>query len=229
MVKHIFWAALLMFLLAGNALAIEQTEKPPVTLADKHQVGLRLGGWINQGDLPPNFLTDGINSLESSVDDGSFYFEAYFAYRFLPGILGEFSAGIVNRGTVTLDNASSGLTDIGNLQVYPLLIQAKLYPLAGVNSRLQPYVTAGGGLYYGRRGVQITNNYYSSIGLNDETETDFNYVIGGGFDWLLSNSIGLDFNAKYMPINFSDALVLVNDYNAVTITVGVKYLYTGKK
>jgi len=231
LVRQVLLPVLLIIGLAAGAVADDTAQPPRLTLEGKHQVGIRLGGWVNQGETHPEFLydTNSTASLETSIKSGSFYLEGYYAYRLMPGTWLEFSAGIVNRGSVTINDLDDGFTDIGNLTVYPFLLQLKFYPLAPFNARLQPYVTAGGGLYYGRRSVQITNNAFSYYGFNDDTETDFNYALGGGLDWLISNKIAIDLNVKYMPINFSNTLVTVRDYDAVTITVGVKYLYAGKK
>ena len=53
-------------------------------------------------------------------------------------------------------------------------------------------------------------------------------MLGGGLDWPLASVIGLDLNVQYMPINFSNKLIGENDYSSLTITVGVKYLFSSK-
>ncbi len=213
----------------------ESEENPIPTLANKHQLGLRLGTWLNSGETPPSLLTDSSTGsiFKTSIKDASFYLEGYFAYHLLPQTFIQFSFGMVNRGSVTYYDGGLGTTDVGNLMVYPILLQLKIYPLASIPSRLQPYFGAGGGFYYGKRSVQFTNNlfsyYYPEYGLNQDSETDFNYTLSGGVDWLLSNTIALDLNASYMPVNFSNPLVTIRDYKAITIAVGVKYLYSPKK
>ncbi len=151
----------------------------------------------------------------------------------MPQTFVQLSFGMVNRGSVTLYDGTLGTTDVGNLMVYPILLQLKLYPLASVPTRLQPYIGAGGGVYYGRRSIQFTNNlfyqYYPDYSLNQDTQTDFNYTLSGGVDWLFSNNWAMDLNAKYMPVNFSDPLVTIRDYKALTVAVGIKYLYSPKK
>ncbi|MFQ5452721.1 MAG: OmpW family outer membrane protein [Candidatus Zixiibacteriota bacterium] len=215
--------------LTNLAFAQENDELQPLTLSNKHQIGIRLGTWVNSGEKPPLLLVDTIDntSLATSVKDASFYFEGYFAYSLIPHTYVELSLGLVNRGSVTLQENNN--TDIGNLLLYPILLQLKLYPIGSFNSKFQPYVTIGGGLYYGKRNVQFTNNRFSFFKFNEDTETDFNYTLSGGADWLLNNSLALDFNIKYMPINFSKSLVTISDYDAVAITVGIKYLYAKNK
>jgi hypothetical protein len=141
-------------------------------------------------------------------------------------LVGEFSLGSVNRGSVSLEATVSGASDIGNLIIYPILAQLKLYTPKILGSRLYPWVMAGGGLHYGRRSVQFSNSQYYGPNWQEETETDFNYVVGGGFDWPIAGSVGLDFAVKYMPINMS--LVTIDKYDALAFTIGVKYLYSPK-
>ena len=192
--------------------------------SEKHQAGIRLGVWANNGETP----TDSAGIFETSFKDANFYFEGYFAYRLFSQAMLEFSLGIVNRGSVTFQEA--GATNVGNVLVYPVLLQLKLYPLASLKAKLQPYLLAGGGLYYGRRSVQFTTSsdvYY--YGLAEQSGTDFNYVLGGGLDWPIGATIGLEVGVKYMPIEFSKELQTIRDYDAVAFTVGVKYLYSSKK
>lgn len=190
----------------------------------KHQAGIRLGVWANNGETP----TDSVGVFETSFKDANFYFEGYFAYRLFSQAMLEFSLGIVNRGSVTFREA--GATNVGSVLVHPILLQLKLYPLASLKAKLQPYLLAGGGLYYGRRSVQFTTSsdvYY--YGLAEQSGTDFNYVLGGGIDWPIATTIGLEAGIKYMPIEFSKGLQTIRNYDAVAFTVGVKYLYSSKK
>jgi len=229
LVKRILVFFLFLSVVAVTVVRAEEEEKKTPTLSRKHQIGVRLGAWINSGDTPPPLLIDTTYNaqLETSIKDASFYMEGFFAYNILPQTYLELTFGIVNRGSVTLYD--DGDTDVGNLLVYPILLHLKLYPLSMFESRLQPYVSVGGGFYYGKRDIQITTNYYNYYyNLNEDSQTDFNYVLGGGFDWLLNDKMALDLNVKYMPINFSKALITIKDYEAITVSFGVKYLY-GKK
>lgn len=216
-------ALLLIFLGAGLVPAQDKQPQDPLTLRDKHQVGIRLGVWANNGaTVPPYVATDDDNIiLETDINDASFYFEGFFAYNIMPHLYAELSFGMVNRGSVTL--YEYGTTDVGNLLLYPILLQLKFYPLASFNARLQPYLTGGGGIYYGRRDVQFTDSWYY-YGFDRDSETDFNYTLGAGADWLLTNRLALDLNLRYMAIDFSEGLIAVSDYNALTVTVGIKYL-----
>ena len=229
MAKNVFFAFGLLMLLAGGAFAQDSDEGDLLTLNGKSQFGIRLGTWINAGDDPPELLTsdDEFSILETNISSVNAYFEGYYAHSLFPQTFREFSVGIVNRGSVTVQEGN--ITDIGNLVVYPFLLHLKFYPLSMTASKIQPYVTIGGGLYYGRQDIQFTNLsdfYLASI--NGESETDFNYALSGGADYILSDKIALDFSVKYMPINFSKSLITVQDYGAVAATVGIKYLYGGK-
>lgn len=216
---------LLFALIIGTTSGWSQTAE--TDLLDRffksHQLGARMGVWANMGDIPPSLLVDQNNNatLASKITNSNFYFEAYFAYRISPLIMMEMSFGMSNRGSVTL--TESGTTNIGNLILYPLLVQAKFYPFSIIHSRFQPYFTGGGGMYYGRRSTQISTTRF--LVTRDESSTDFYYSVGGGIDVPLANSLGLELNAKYMPINFSKSLITIEKYDGLSITIGIKYLY----
>ncbi|MEE8577869.1 MAG: outer membrane beta-barrel protein [candidate division Zixibacteria bacterium] len=201
------------------------------TFSQKHQIGVRLGGWSNNGDDPPLQFADtsagGISTITPDFTDVAFYIEGFFMYRLNSMAALEFSLGFVNRGDVTGSLATGG-TDIGTLNIYPILGQLKLYIPGGLSNRLYPYLSVGGGLYYGRNSIQITDQFFNARE-RESSASDFNYVLGGGADYALADQLGLDINLKYMPINFGKDLMGIRDYRALTISVGVKYLYTSKK
>lgn len=76
-------------------------------------------------------------------------------------------------------------------------------------------------MYYGSRSTQISTTGF--LVRLDESGTDFYYSIGGGIDVPLANSLGLELNAKYMPINFSNSLIAIEKYDGLSITIGLKY------
>lgn len=187
----------------------------------RHQAGVRIGVWANEGDTPPARVEDlAGNVLETDINSANIYLEAYGAYRLFSRGLVEVSVGFANRGDVNLQDL--GREYFGNLILYPMLVQFKYY-LPQLSRNLRPYVGVGGGIYYGRHSVQFTNDVYFTF--NEVSGTDINYVLSGGFDWPVSHSIALGLDAKYMPINFGKGLIEVTDYNALTITFGVKYLF----
>lgn len=215
--------AVLLLVAVSSGYAIEEKPRQSSPLASKHQFGLRLGVWANQGDRPLEFGDFGLQTFSTSINNSSFYIEAYYSRKIMDWLRVELSAGTVNRGTVSVSDSFG--EDIGNLLLFPILLQAKIYPLALINLDLQPYLSAGGGLYVGRRSVQFTSNQLTIAGFNQQSETDFNYVVAAGVDWPVASVIALDFNVKYMPITFPNGLVGVTDFGGMTFAVGVKYLY----
>ena len=208
------------------AQAADENPTPDDLFLTQHQAGLRLGLWSNQGDLPPSAgQLNQSGTFKTNIGGSSAYVEGFFGYRLSSHLVAELSLGTVNRGSVTLAD-SIGASDVGNLVIYPVLVQLRLYAPRISNTSLHPFVMAGGGLHYGRRNVQFTNAEIYYANWQEETATDFNYVIGGGFDWPIAGSIGLDFTVKYMPINMS--LVVIDKYDALAFTIGVKYLYIPK-
>ena len=214
-------AVLLCLLVAVTSPVFAAEEASPAeTFSSKNQVGGRLGVWANLGDTPKE---DTAGVFKTSIGDASFYFEGYYAHRFHPLLMGEISLSIVNRGSVTF--RVENRDNIGNLMVYSFLLNAKVYPFGSTGWRVQPYVAGGGGLYYGRRSVQFTSSIVYYPGLDEESATDFNFTVAAGFDYPLTDNIGLDFNARYVPITFGDPLMTIDDYEALAFSVGVKYLY----
>jgi len=193
-----------------------------------HQVGARIGGWANQGGSPPADIgtPPDPGSASTSFHDGNFYLEGYFAYRFNPWLAAEFSLGLVSRGDATIYESDNG-SSYGTVNVYPILLKAKAYPLGAWGNKFHPYLLAGGGIYYGKHSIQIVDSYEGLLRANfgEESQTTLGFVLGGGVDWPLASVIGLDLNVQYMPIDFGDPLLAVKDYSSLTITVGVKYLF----
>jgi len=220
---------LMMLFLVTSTYAEIKKEENSFGLRKKSQAGLRLGVWANSGTLPPASAASSIDStvgFKSDLKSGSFYFEGFYAYNFYSALVSEISFGITNRGDVTVFDGIN--TDVGVLNIYPILIHLKLYPLISTHSRFQPYAGIGAGAYYAHRTVQfVVGGVYSYYEFEGESETDFSYAIQGGFDWLLSSKFALELNAKYMPIKFGDPLLTVTDYSATSITVGIKYLTGG--
>ena len=215
---------LIIFALLNSS--VFSIEKVKSNFNTKNQLGIRLGVWSNDGETPPQQFDINESIIRTKINDGNFYFEGYYGHRFSPLLVGEIALGIVNRGTVTINDAYQD--DIGNLMVYPILAQLKLYPLSNSNTTVKPYLVAGGGMYYARQSVQFSTSYYEPF-RNEKSEIDFNYVVGGGFDYAFSENIGFEVNAKYFPITFSKPLLEVNNYSAMTITIGIKYIFEKNK
>lgn len=214
-------------LLAGTLPVAEALAEDEIPFNQRHQAGVRIGVWANQGDDPPAYYesTDRDASIRTDISSSNMFFEATGAYRLLPHTMLEVSFGFVNRGDVTI--IDEGRTYIGSLLLYPMLVSLKYYLPVSLKENMYTYVQAGGGVYYGRHSVQFTNDYYFPS--NAASGTDLSYMLGGGFDYVLIDNIGLEFNVRYMPNDYSNGLILVSDYSALTVTVGVKYLFKSKK
>jgi hypothetical protein len=145
-----------------------------------HQLGGRIGAWSNRGVLPPDSFAFGSGGYYlTDISNRDFYLEGFFGYRFSRAFMLEFSLGLVSRGDVYLveddDNSS-----IGTVQIYPILAKLKFYPFVRPDWKFCPYLTAGGGFYYGRHDMQITTGWDSVRSeIGEDSETDFNYVPAG--------------------------------------------------
>lgn len=222
--KRILILALLLLSFAITVSAEDEKEEKDSGFNSEYYIGGVIGAWISSGDDIPDLYTDPDDStfqVKADVNTGSAYLGLVAGKRLFPSSYIEFAFGMTNRGTIRVREGSS--EDIGNLLVYHFLVLYKLYPLSISNLRLQPYIGAGGGLYYGRNSIQFTNNYYHSLGYGTESETDFNLVLNGGFEYRLSNSLHMIMDAKYMPTSFSDNLINASDYSAISIGVGLTY------
>ena len=196
------------------------------SFASRNQVGVRLGGWVNNGDTIPESFNFSGGLFESKIHKGSFYFEGFYAHRVFNQLLLEFSLGVSNRGSVTIQQGN--LSDVGNLMIYPVLIHARLYPFGFVDSRLQPFATFGGGLYYARQTIQFTNDYFDAT-YREKSASDFGLSFGAGVDWLLGSNLALEFYGRYSPIHFAKSLLTARDFDSVSLTVGFKYFYKSQE
>lgn len=212
----------LALLLSTVAVAQDTALDTRDGFAYRHQAGVRLGAWANLGDTPVPFDTSGDSRYEADIKDASFYLEGFFAYRFNPTLMGELSVGIVSRGDISV--VQDGFSYFGSLTLYPIQLRLKVYPLSNHSGKFYPYVMGGLSVYHGRHDVQFTDDYWTFF--REPSRTSFSYTIGGGIDMPVASQIGLDAAITYMPINFSKTLFTINDYDALTITVGVKYLFS---
>lgn len=229
----LFVSLILLVLATGPSVFADDVDTTLTGIYQRsHQAGLRLGVWSNQGETPPPLVEDEENFIYYRTDfsEASFYLEAYFSLRWHKLIQTEVSFGVVSRGDVTYVDELLDEARHGTLVIYPILGKLKLYSPVPLFGSFHPYVMAGGGFFYGRHDVQIvsTSTYLYSV-FDDDSESGFSWVAGGGFDWPLADVIGLDCTFQYMPIDFSSDLIGIHDYSAFTISVGVKYLWQSKK
>jgi outer membrane protein W len=217
--------------LAASSPGAEGADKDSLPLfLRQHQVGVRLGGWTNLGDNPPDSGDITVNGTDidghffTNLNSTAFFIELYYGHRWNRYLMLELAGGTANRGSVTITDSAD--SDIGNLVLYPITVQLRTYPFTTLTQSFYPYVSAGMALHIGRRKVQFTSAGYYFSNWEDETSFDLNWVVSGGIDWPLARQIGLDLNVKYMPVNFSSSLLTKNDYSAIAVTIGVKYLYS---
>jgi len=211
-------------------------EKPKADyfFQSSYQAGVSFGTWANQGGMPADSVDDP-NSLgyyTSDFSSTSFYLEGNLSYWLSRNFMGELSIGSVSRGDVILNEEFAGevSSSYGTLMIYPVMLKLKYYPYTGAG-KFYPYFSAGAGIYYGRHDITIvsgTNSYFNSI-FDQASKTDFTYMIGGGFDWPLASVVAMEFGAQYLPIKYSDDLIGIDDYSAITITLGFKYLFSAEK
>lgn len=238
--KHLlFRICELVIAVSITAVAVSVEAQPDTAIVNpvqqvyfnSHQAGVRLGGWANRGSNPPDSfnLADDRTYL-TDFGSGNFYLEGYLGYRVSRALMLEFSLGIVSRGDVILVEADGG-SSVGSMQIYPILAKLRVYPFGAHTGQFYPYIMAGGGIFYGRHDIQITTGwtaYYRSE-LGEDSETDFNYVLGGGIDWPVASVVALELSAQYMPVKFSGDLIGIRDYSSLTVTVGAKYLFRSMK
>lgn len=199
---------------------------------ERQQAGIRLGSWDHQSSLLPVST----EFLKLDIGDKSFYAELFGAWRLFNRGYFEISLGFANRGDATnivvftnpADTTQSDTTEFyGNLVIYPVLAQFKYYLPGFTNAALKPYGQIGAGLYMGRYSIQFTNS--GAYGIQEPSATKLSYVVGGGIDYQLSSSFGIEANVRYLPIKFGKTLVGASDYSTLVATVGVKYLFVPTK
>jgi len=208
----------LFLLVASIAGAVDKKpgkEPPQVSSA----VGIRLGVWSDISnalpEVDPSFTTD--------LTKTGFATEIFFDIKIAPRIFCELSMAAVGRGDIVLRQGDSRL--IGTVNLYPLLAQLKLSPLATPNHTVLPFILAGGGVAVGRQNTQFiigTSQLYDPWA-GDRTEAAFIAVLGGGCDIIVADQIGLNFVGKYIPMKFNTALAGLKDFSGMSFEVGISY------
>lgn len=216
----LIWLAVLSVAAVSPASALEKEAVHDRRLdADYSMVGIRLGAWSDQG----GGVVINDNDISADLPGTSFFSELFYDHRFTPAIMGEFSLGVGSRGEATIRRFDDEY--IGNINLYPLLVQLKFTPLSGKMLSFHPYLTAGGGVVFGRYSPQIIRSldpYYDQYFV-EKTEADFLATVGGGIDLALAEQFGLNVSVKYYPIKFTDGLAGVKDYTGLSIAVGFAY------
>lgn len=220
--KRVTTAALLLLavLLSASASAEEKGPVDRLLQARYSMAGLRLGFW---GDMADDDPEPGL-SIDADLPSAGFYTEIYLDYRLVKPVFLELSLGIASRGEVVILDGDDKY--IGNINLYPVLLQIKFSPLSGRSRSVHPFIVAGGGFVFGRQNISIITfgpDPYYNPDITAKTETDFMGVVGGGIDLALSEQLGLSIAAKYHPITFGDSLAGIREYTGLSISVGVSY------
>jgi opacity protein-like surface antigen len=159
------------------------------------------------------------------ISGSGVYAEFFYAHRVSAPLSVEISLGIFNRGDFKYYAKRDML--VGGVNIYPIMISAKIYPLYIVNSfPLHPYLQAGGGLIYAK---QDAISYLYDVVLTNDSETKFTYIFGAGVDWPLFDQIALCLNYKYIPAKFKNEMAGIRDYSGWQISFGAGYLFGSKR
>lgn len=220
MAKHrVLTVGLFIICLLGlSSIRAEERLSAAEGATDYHMVGLRLGGWADQGG---DIVNEDINA---DLTDVGFYTEIFYDHRLLPTLFMEFSLSVASRGDAVIER--EGNRYIGTINVYTVLVQAKYAPFAGKLGKWSPFILAGGGVAFGKQNVDFVSGDY--IDYNDyydaqSSQVDLIGVLGGGVDIALSRHIGLNLISKYHPVKFGEELAGVRDFSGLSVSVGLTY------
>ena len=217
---HVLLVSLLLAI--GIAVAAPHTvaglELTRTDFLEKDFIGGRLGVWTNTGADDA-----GLDSVSLDFSSSSVYGEFFYAYRLARPLAIELSLGLYSRGEVKYIRVND--TYIGSVNLYPLLVGAKLYPLSTITKgSFHLNVQPGVGLVYGKQDV-ISYGYTGYALLSEQSRAKFIYFLGVGADWALSYQIGLTASFKYMPVEFGKPLAELDDYSGWTLAFGVGYIF----
>ncbi len=189
--------------------------------AKRDMAGGRIGAWVNTGD---EGTVTGINGVQQTVSSANLFAELFYSHAFSNFFRADVGIGVSNRSDIT----ATTNTFTGGINIYPVQLGLRVYPLGGTGlGKLYPYVLGGVGLYIGSQ----TGSSFRSLGIASSTATDLNYVVGGGIDIPVASTIAIATSAKYYQIDFgSDGFLGLQNYSGYSITAGVAYLFpTGGK
>jgi outer membrane protein W len=207
-------ATLLALLLVG-CFGVSAEAGP---FGDKEMMGGRLGVWVNTGD-DGNAIS--ITGLDQEVAGANLYGELLYSHALSDFFRADIGLGVSNRSDIT----ATGNSFTGQINIYPVQVALRVYPFGGFGlGKLYPYFLGGAGLYIGSQ----TGSSFRSFTSSSKTATDLNYVLGGGVDVPVAETIAISAAAKYYRIDFgSDKFLGLQDYSGYSITVGVSYIVPG--
>ncbi len=209
--------ALLLAIPAGKLCAVEKQSADRLGKAQYSLIGIRLGTWIDQGGK----IHD--DNVTADFPSASFYTELFYDLRLVPQLFLELSMGVAGRGDAVFISGNDRY--IGTINLYPILLQLKISPLARRSLRVQPFLIGGGGLVFGKQNTDVIRSIgpYLDPYYAEQSETNLAAVVGAGVDLALSDQIGLNLTGKYHSITFGHGLAGIKDYSGTAISVGVAY------
>ena len=207
--------------LSGN---IHSQDAAEPGFQNKNFAGARVGFWSNTGDKKTIPSSD--FSMEFS--NSSIYGEFFYAHRISPLLALELTIGIYSRGDIRYLRSAD--TYIGAVNIYPIFVAAKVYPLKSLDGLpFLFYLQPGVGFVYGNQNV-INYDIYYDYGYDvSDSRLKFTYSLGAGIDIPVASQIALTSNFRYVPVKFGKPLAEVQDYSGWTLTIGAGYIFQSRK
>ena len=217
--RIIFILACWLIILPAVSLGLELEKE---TFSSKNFAGVRIGAWTNAGDeaIPEE------SEFSSEFSNSSVFAEFFYSHRIATPLAVEISLGIYSRGDVEYYSTSDVF--VGAVNIYPIFVSAKLYPLYSFkNLPFYLYAQPGFGLVYASQSIiDYDDYYYYYYGYTAaDSETKFTYSLGAGVEIPVATQIGLAMNFRYIPVKFGDPLAEIEDYSGWTLTVGAGYIF----
>ncbi len=202
--------------------AFAQSDEQNVLIGNKgnQMLGVRFG--------VHSFTTNEEGTFEdldvNTSTDVSFAAEFYFNYFLVDKLGMELSLGSAHRGEVVFRDSNSALVSYGSANVYPMSVGLKATPLSGwVSDHYQPFFLIGGSLVVARRIFETGDLGLYAYGT--ESETDFGWFWGAGFESYISHSICVSSSFKQYSIDYSDYIAGYKDHSGWQIIVGIAYIW----
>lgn len=203
-IGRLFVLGVCAMLISASAEAGDETRR--------NMVGGRVGVWVNNGDR--GTITVGVG-VTQEVSDASPYAEIFYSHFLNKWLGAEVALGVSSRSDLVSDRNNI----FGGLNVYPVQFSAKVYPLGGYGP-FQLYLQGGMALYFGSQSQQTVGSFFGG----NTTATNINYLLGGGVEYMLAESIAMSLTTKYHRISFgSDKFLGLTDFSSYVITLGFAY------
>jgi len=168
-------------------------------------------------------VSGGVFPKDSDIDN-RWYIGGNFAYG-----LNEYLAVGAEVGYTSWDDEENGI-DYGDVRAVPLLADVYLrYPIESGDYLFVPYIVGGVGVVFCDydESSLLENN-----GISIDIDTELGVKLGGGFEYLISKNVALNFEGSYL---WSDADATISgfgtyaaaelDTDAWIINGGLKYYF----